>query len=840
MKKYKVSGMTCAACSARVEKAVRSVDGVTSCAVNLLTGQMSVEGNAGNDEVIYAVNSAGYGCEGEKSEGKTKSATSVDDEKKALITRLVSSTILLFVLMYISMGHVMWGWPLPTVLAETHTAAALTELLLTTSIMVINQRFFISGWKSLVHRSPNMDALVSLGSVAAFIYSVCLMFPLAASEALGDHAAAMEYLHGMYFESAAMILTLITIGKMLEARSKGKTTDALKALMSLAPETARIIVDGKEIDVPIGEVKRGDFFAVRPGGKIPVDGVVTEGKSSVDESMLSGESLPVDKNEGDRVSAGSVNLSGYIVCEAEKVGEDTTLSQIIRLVSDASATKAPISRVADKVSGIFVPVVMAIAVVAALVWLAVGASVGDALERGITVLVISCPCALGLATPVAVMVGSGVGARNGILFKTAAALEECGRISAVALDKTGTITEGRPSVTDIITADNVNEEELLSAALGLEMKSEHPLSRAVVEKAEANGIPPMPCEDFEIVPGGGVRGKLDGESSYGGNSSFVGFQCDISETLINEGNRLSDEGKTPMYFCRGEKTLGIIAVADKVKADSAKAVAKMREQGLRVVMITGDNKRAAGAIAREAGISEIYASVLPADKERIVRELQSSGKVAMIGDGINDAPALTAADVGIAIGAGTDIAVDSADIALMKSRLTDAVKAINLSRGTLRNIRENLFWAFFYNVLGIPLAAGVFTHMLGWDLNPMFAAAAMSLSSFCVVTNALRLRFIDLNKIRKSKKISGRNYNHNSAVLTNEKEKRSMEKVIKIEGMMCSHCEGRVKKCLEELDGVSEAIVSHESGTAKLTLTSDVSDDIIDKAVADQGYAVIK
>ena len=831
MKKYTVTGMTCAACSARVEKAVRGVAGVTNCSVNLLTGQMAVEGDAGAEAVISAVTSAGYGCTEEGAAQKTdvRADTAVKGERNSLIVRLVLSAVLLIFLMYISMGHVMLGWPLPPFLTKTHMAAALAELILTTAIMVINQRFFVSGWKSFMHRSPNMDALVALGSGAAFIYSLCLMFSLASAEAAGDHMAAMEHLHGMYFESAAMILTLITVGKMLEAHSKGKTTDALKALMSLAPEVATVIVDGRELEVPIGEVKKGDIFVVRPGGRIPVDGIVTEGSSSVDESMLSGESIPVDKSVGNTVSAGSVNLSGYITCEAEKVGEDTTLSQIIRLVSDASATKAPISRVADKVSGIFVPVVIVISLVTIAVWLILGAGVGAALERGITVLVISCPCALGLATPVAVMVGSGSGARHGILFKTAAALEECGRVSVVALDKTGTVTEGHPTVTNIIPAAGVDEADLLATALSLEMKSEHPLARAVVEKAEESGTVPMNCGDFEAVPGGGLRGTVNGESAHGGNVSFVGAICDVEADLIEAGNRLSDAGRTPMYFERGGKCLGIIAVADRVKKDSAEAVARMREQGLRVVMITGDNQRVADAIAREAGIDEVYSSVLPADKERIVRELGSHGKVAMVGDGINDAPALTAADVGIAIGAGTDIAVDSADVVLMKSRLTDAVRAVNLSRGTLRNIHENLFWAFFYNVLGIPLAAGVFSGLFGWNLNPMFAAAAMSLSSFCVVTNALRLRFIDLDK---TKKIPHRG--------ENKKEKTTMEKTVKIEGMMCGHCEGRVKKALEALDGVVEAVVSHETGTAKLTLTGDVSDAVIEKAITDQGYTVVK
>ena len=830
MKQYQVTGMSCAACSARVEKAVSKVPGVTACSVSLLTNSMGVEGTAGEQAVIAAVEAAGYGASVKGAPAAAAPAADdplADHETPALKRRLYSSLVFLVALMYLSMGHMMWGWPAPAFLAENHVAMGLVQLLLTAIIMVINQRFFISGFKSLWHRSPNMDTLVALGSTASFVYSVYALFAMTGAQARGDATQVMGWMHEFYFESAAMILTLITVGKMLEARSKGRTTDALKGLMKLAPQTATLLVDGQERTVPIGDVKQGDLFVVRPGENIPVDGVVLEGHSAVNESALTGESIPVDKAEGDAVSAATVNQSGFLRCQATRVGEDTTLSQIIRMVSDAAATKAPIAKVADRVSGVFVPVVIAIALIATAVWLATGADFGYALARGISVLVISCPCALGLATPVAIMVGNGKGAKNGILFKTAVSLEEAGKVRVVALDKTGTITTGQPRVTDVLPAPGITDEQLIAAAYALEQKSEHPLAHAVVERAQNLGLKAQEVSDFAALPGNGLTAMLDGEALSGGSLAFISGRTEVSGDMRAQADHLSGEGKTPLLFSRGGRLLGMIAVADAIKPESPQAVRELQNMGIRVVMLTGDNQRTAEAIGRQAGVDQVIAGVLPDGKESVIRSLQSQGKVAMVGDGINDAPALTRADIGIAIGAGTDVAIDAADVVLMNSHLTDVPAAIRLSRATLRNIHENLFWAFIYNIIGIPLAAGVFIPLLGWQLNPMFGAAAMSLSSFCVVTNALRLNLFDPHSARKDHKIKF------------AKEPKTMQNTLKIEGMMCTHCSGRVKKALEELPGVVSAEVSHENGTAVVTMSAPVDDATLKKAVEDQGYQVV-
>ncbi len=833
MKQYNVTGMSCAACSARVEKAVLKLDGVTACSVSLLTNSMGVEGDVKPEEVIAAVESAGYGAtlkgSERKSDNSEKDDNLKDTETPALLKRLIASLVFLIVLMYFSMGHMMWGFPLPEFMENNHIAMGLIQLLLTAAVMVINQKFFISGFKALFNRAPNMDTLVALGSSAAFVYSTYALFAMTSAQLAGDMNGVMTYMHELYFESAAMILTLITVGKMLEARSKGKTTDALKSLIKLAPKTAVILVDGNETQVSVDKVKKGDIFVVRPGESIPVDGIIIEGNSAVNESALTGESIPVDKSKGDVVSAATINQSGFIKCEASRVGEDTTLSQIIKMVSDASATKAPIAKAADKVSGVFVPVVIAIAIITAAVWLMVGESVGSALARAISVLVISCPCALGLATPVAIMVGSGVGAKNGILFKTAESLEQSGKIKIVALDKTGTITKGEPKVTDILAFES-DKTELLKTALALECKSEHPLAKAVVKRASEDGLITEEVDELKIFSGSGLSGILEGEAVYGGNLRYVSEFTQIPNKAITTAEKLADEGKTPLYFVKGKKLLGIIAVADEIKEDSAEAVKELHNMGLHVVMLTGDNEKTAKAVGKLAGVDEVIAGVLPDGKEKVVSKLRQKGRVAMVGDGINDAPALTSADVGIAIGAGTDVAIDAADVVLMKSRLSDVPAAIRLGRATLRNIHENLFWAFIYNAIGIPIAAGLFIPLFGWRLNPMFAAAAMSLSSFCVVTNALRLNFV---KIRK-------NNIKTETVKTIEKENVKMEKTIKIEGMMCPHCEATVKKTLEELDGVTQAVASHEKGTAVVTLEKDVSFETLKKAVEDKGYTVIE
>lgn len=833
MKQYNITGMSCAACSARVEKAVSKLDGVTSCSVSLLTNSMGVEGDIIPEEVIAAVESAGYGAALKGAESKAEKSENADNlkdtETPALKKRLIASLVFLVVLMYLSMGHMMWGFPVPQFLENNHIAMGLIQLLLTGVVMMINQKFFISGFKALFNRAPNMDTLVALGSSAAFIYSTYALFAMTGAQLAGDMNAVMSYMHELYFESAAMILTLITVGKMLEARSKGKTTDALKSLIKLAPKTAVILIDGKETQVSIDKVKKGDIFVVRPGESIPVDGIIIDGNSAVNESALTGESIPVDKSKGDIVSAATINQSGFIKCEASRVGEDTTLSQIIKMVSDASATKAPIAKAADKVSGVFVPVVIGIAIITAAVWLLAGENVGFSLARAISVLVISCPCALGLATPVAIMVGSGVGAKNGILFKTAESLEQSGKIKIVALDKTGTITKGEPKVTDIITFE-ADKTELMKTALALECKSEHPLANAVVAKASDEGFVPDEVEEFKISSGSGLSGILNGEAAYGGNLRYVSNFAQIPDNAITTAENLANEGKTPLYFVKGNKLLGIIAVADEIKEDSAEAVKELHNMGLHVVMLTGDNEKTANAVGKLAGVDEVIAGVLPDGKEKVVSKLRQKGRVAMVGDGINDAPALTSADVGIAIGAGTDVAIDAADVVLMKSRLSDVPAAIKLGRATLRNIHENLFWAFIYNAIGIPIAAGVFIPIFGWRLNPMFAAAAMSLSSFCVVTNALRLNFV---KIRK-------NNIKTETVETIEKENVKMEKIIKIEGMMCPHCEATVKKTLEQLDGVTQAVASHEKGTAVVTLENDVPFETLKKAVEDKGYTVIE
>ena len=839
MEQYTVTGMSCAACSARVEKAVSKVPGVTSCSVSLLTNSMGVEGTASPEAIVKAVEDAGYGAS-KKGAEKAASASAADAEDAlkdretpALKRRLIASLVFLVVLMYISMGHMMWGWPLPAALAENHVAMGLTQLLLTVAVMVINQKFFISGFKGLIHGAPNMDTLVALGSGASFVYSTYALFAMTDAQLRGDTAGVMQYMHEFYFESAAMILTLITVGKMLEARSKGRTTDALKGLMKLAPKTAVLLRGGAEVTVPIAEVRKGDVFVVRPGENIPVDGVVLEGSSAVNESALTGESIPVDKAAGDAVSAATMNQSGFLRCEATRVGEDTTLSQIIRMVSDAAATKAPIAKVADKVSGVFVPIVIAIAVVAIIVWMLAGQTFGYALARGISVLVISCPCALGLATPVAIMVGSGMGAKNGILFKTAVSLEETGKVQIVALDKTGTITSGEPRVTDILPAESVTEAELLAAAAALEKKSEHPLARAILQLAGERSMEIAEVEGFEAKPGSGLVATLAGDALAGGNLKFISAQAAVPAGLRTAAETLAEAGKTPLFFSRAGRLIGIIAVADVIKPDSPAAVRELQNMGIRVVMLTGDNARTAKAIGREAGVDEVIAGVLPEGKESVIRELKTQGKVMMVGDGINDAPALTRADIGAAIGAGTDIAIDAADVVLMKSRLSDVPAAIRLSRATLRNIHENLFWAFIYNVIGIPLAAGVWIPLFGWQLNPMFGAAAMSLSSVCVVTNALRLNFFNIRSAKRDKKIK------TVEVKIEAKETATMEKTMKIEGMMCAHCEARVKKCLEALPQVDEAVVSHERGTAVLKLNADVSDDVLKKAVEDQGYEVV-
>ena len=828
--------MSCAACSARVEKAVGKVPGVTSCSVSLLTNSMGVEGTASPEAVIKAVQDAGYGA---SEKGASKQSASMAENEKALEDhatpalkrRLIWSVGFLIVLMYFSMGHMMWGWPLPHFYDDNHVAMGLTQLLLTVIIMVINQKFFISGFKSLWHRAPNMDTLVALGATAAFVYSTYALFAMTGAQVRGDMDAVMDYMMDFYFESAAMILTLITVGKMLEARSKGKTTDALKSLMKLAPKTATVVRDGQEVTVPIEQVQRDDVFVVRPGESIPVDGVVLEGTSAVNESALTGESVPADKTPGDAVSAATVNQSGFLRCRATRVGEDTTLSQIIQMVSDAAATKAPIAKIADQVSGVFVPAVIGIALMTTIVWLLIGKPVGYALARGISVLVISCPCALGLATPVAIMVGSGLGAKNGILFKTAASLEETGRIEIVALDKTGTITSGEPKVTDILPAEGVSAEELLRLANTLERKSEHPLAKAILEYAKEQNVSAEEVADFQALPGNGLTATLDGKALCGGNDTFIGTTAPVSPEMKAQAAALAEAGKTPLWFSYDGRLLGVVAVADVIKEDSPQAVRELQNMGIRVVMITGDNERTAKAIGAQAGVDQVIAGVLPDGKEREIRKLKTEGKVAMVGDGINDAPALTRADIGVAIGAGTDVAIDAADVVLMKSRLSDVPAAIRLSRATLRNIYENLFWAFFYNTIGIPLAAGVFIP-LGLTLNPMFGAAAMSLSSFCVVSNALRLNLFKLRDARHDHKHVKHSKKHE------EKEKNEMEKTLKITGMMCGHCEARVKKALEAVEGVAEAKVSHESGTAVVTLNVPVEDAVLKKAVEDQDYKV--
>ena len=840
MKQYHVTGMSCAACSSRVEKAVSKVPGVESCSVSLLTNSMGVEGTASSESVIAAVEAAGYGASckgsgvasGETSGGGASGAAGdaellEDQETPVLKKRLIWSIVFLIVLMYFSMGHMMWGWPVPEAMADNHVAMGLLQLLLTAAVMVINQKFFVSGFRSLLHRAPNMDTLVALGSTAAFGYSTYALFAMTGAQVRGDMDGVMQYMHEFYFETAAMILALITVGKMLEARSKGKTTDALKNLMKLAPKTAVILRDGGEVEVPVEQVAKGDVFVVRPGENIPVDGIVLEGVSAVNEAALTGESIPADKAPGDQVSAATVNQSGFLKCEASRVGEDTTLSQIIKMVSDAAATKAPIAKIADKVSGVFVPAVIGIAVVTILVWLFAGQSLGYALARGISVLVISCPCALGLATPVAIMVGNGMGAKNGILFKTAVSLEEAGKVNTVVLDKTGTITKGEPKVTDIIPAEGITETALLELAYALEVKSEHPLAGAVVSRAKELEMTAAEVTEFVVLPGNGLTACLDGKTLIGGSLSFMEQKIGASDGIRSRAQRLAEEGKTPLLFARDEEILGIIAVADIIKEDSPEAIRQLQNMGIEVVMLTGDNERTAAAVGRQAGVDQVIAGVLPDGKEAEIRRLKRRGKVAMVGDGINDAPALTRADIGIAIGAGTDVAIDAADVVLMNSHLSDVPAAIRLSRATLKNIHENLFWAFIYNIIGIPLAAGVWIPLLGWQLNPMFGAAAMSLSSFCVVTNALRLNFFDMRNAAKDKKIK------------RKQEETTMEKTMKIEGMMCGHCEATVKKALEALDGVDHADVSHEQDQAVVTLKDDVADDVLKKAVEDKDYNVI-
>ena len=840
MEQYHVTGMSCAACSSRVEKAVSKVPGVESCSVSLLTNSMGVEGTASPEAVIAAVEAAGYGasCKGRgagtsggsgngASGGGAEADLLEDTETPVLKKRLIWSIIFLVVLMYFSMGHMMWGWPVPEAMADNHVAMGLLQLLLTAAVMVINQKFFISGFRSLWHRAPNMDTLVALGSTAAFGYSTYSLFAMTGAQVQGDMDGVMQYMHEFYFETAAMILALITVGKMLEARSKGKTTDALKNLMKLAPKTAVVLRDGAETEVPVEQVVKGDLFVVRPGENIPVDGIVLEGISAVNEAALTGESIPADKKPGDQISAATVNQSGFLKCEASRVGEDTTLSQIIKMVSDAAATKAPIAKIADKVSGVFVPAVIGIAAVTIVIWLLCGQSIGYALARGISVLVISCPCALGLATPVAIMVGNGMGAKNGILFKTAVSLEEAGKVNTVVLDKTGTITKGEPKVTDLIMAEGVSEAELLETAYALEARSEHPLAGAVVAMAEGKKLKVCDVQDFMILPGNGLTAVNNGDQLIGGSLTFLSERIGVPDDVKTVAQRLAEEGKTPLLFARSKKILGVIAVADVIKEDSPEAIHQLQNMGIEVVMLTGDNERTAAAVGKQAGVDQVIAGVLPDGKEAEIRRLRRKGKVAMVGDGINDAPALTRADIGIAIGAGTDVAIDAADVVLMNSKLSDVPAAIRLSRATLKNIHENLFWAFIYNIIGIPLAAGVWIPLFGWQLNPMFGAAAMSLSSFCVVTNALRLNLFDMRNAAKDKQIK------------RKQEETTMEKTMKIEGMMCGHCEATVKKALEALDGVDHADVSHEQDQAVVTLKEDVADDVLEKAVEDKDYNVV-
>lgn len=830
MKKFNVTGMSCAACSSRVEKVVSKVEGVQSCSVSLLTNSMGVEGSASDESIIAAVEKAGYGASVAGAEKKQSDETDQlkDKDTPVLMHRLIASVGFLAVLMYISMGHMMLGWPLPNFFTDNHIAMGLVQLLLCVIIMVINQKFFISGFKGLIHRSPNMDTLVALGSGASFVYSVYALFAMTDAQVKGNAELVMSYMHEFYFESAAMILTLITVGKMLEAHSKGKTTNALKALLNLAPKKATLLIDGKETEVTVDKVKKGDVFVVRPGESIPVDAEITDGSTAVDESALTGESIPVDKVVGDTVSAGTINKSGFIKCSATAVGEDTALSQIIKMVSDAAATKAPVAKIADKVSGVFVPAVIVIALITIAVWLLCGQTIGYALARGISVLVISCPCALGLATPVAIMVGNGMGARKGILFKTAASLEEAGKTQVAVLDKTGTITKGEPKVTDVIPF-GISENELLQYAYSIETKSEHPLAKAVIAKAQEIGLVPYEITGFKAESGNGLSGEYNGEKIIGGSKKYISSLINISNDISSRADSLSKEGKTPLFFMKGDKLLGIIAVADVIKEESPKAIKQLQNMGIKVVMLTGDNERTAKAVGKLAGVDEVIAGVMPDGKEKVVAELKKQGKVLMVGDGINDAPALTRADIGMAIGSGTDIAIDAADVVFMKSKLTDVPAAVRLSRKTLRNIHENLFWAFIYNVIGIPLAAGVWIPLLGWQLNPMFGAAAMSLSSFCVVTNALRLNFFDITNPKKDRKIKYKS----------KKDDNAMTKTMKIDGMMCSHCEGRVKQSLEGLAQVSQAEVSHEKGTAVVTLTAEVSNDVLKKTVEDQGYNVI-
>ena len=841
MEQYIVTGMSCAACSSRVEKAVSKVPGVTSCSVSLLTNSMGVEGTASEQEIIKAVTDAGYGAS-KKGEGTAKTQSSSvsagedmlkDRTTPALKKRLIASLGFLIVLMYFSMGHMMWGWPVPGFMKDNHVMMGLLQMLLTIAVMVINQKFFISGFKGLIHRAPNMDTLVALGSGASFVYSTYALFAMTDAQMHGDMDAVMSYMHDFYFESAAMILALITVGKMLEARSKGKTTDALKGLMKLAPKTAVVIRGEKEVQVSIEQVQKGDCFVVKPGENIPVDGEVIEGNSAVNESALTGESIPVDKAVGDKVSAATVNQSGYLKCRATRVGEDTTLSQIIQMVSDAAATKAPIAKIADRVSGVFVPMVITIAVLTIIVWLIAGQSIGFALSRGIAVLVISCPCALGLATPVAIMVGNGMGARNGIMFKTAVSLEETGKMQIVALDKTGTITSGEPKVTDIIPAAGVTEDTLLKCAYALENKSEHPLARAILENAKEENAGIEEVTGFQALPGNGLTAILDDHTLYGGNYTFISSKVSVDGDIQKKAEKLAEAGKTPLFFGNEDRLLGVIAVADVIKEDSPQAIKELQNMGIHVVMLTGDNERTAKAIGQQAGVDEVIAGVLPEGKEQVIRKLKEKGKVAMVGDGINDAPALTRADMGIAIGAGTDVAIDAADVVLMKSRLSDVPAAIRMSRATLRNIHENLFWAFFYNIIGIPLAAGVWYPLFGWKLNPMFGAAAMSLSSFCVVSNALRLNLFKMYDASKDKKLKAKKEKKRS-----KKEDKTMKKIMHIEGMMCGHCEAAVKKALEALPQVDEAVVSHEAGTAELTLNAEIADDVLKKTVEDKDYTV--
>lgn len=847
MEQYNVTGMSCAACSARVEKAVSKVPGVTSCSVSLLTNSMGVEGTASAHDIITAVEQAGYGASlkggGSQQQVSMSEAEEAleDHETPILKRRLIASVGFLLVLMYFSMGHMMWGWPLPAFFDDNHVAMGLVQLLLAGIVMVINQKFFISGFKSLWHRAPNMDTLVALGSMASFVWSVYALFAMTRAQVDGDSAAVMNYMMEFYFESAAMILTLITVGKMLEARSKGKTTDALKSLMKLAPKTAVVLRDGQETTVPIEQVHKGDIFVVRPGENIPVDGVIVEGTSAVNESALTGESIPVDKAAGDLVSAATVNQSGFIKCEATRVGEDTTLSQIIKMVSDAAATKAPIAKIADRVSGVFVPAVITIAIITTIIWLLTGHEFGYALARGISVLVISCPCALGLATPVAIMVGNGMGARNGILFKTAVSLEEAGKVQIVALDKTGTITSGQPEVTDLLPADGISEQDLLTTAFALEKKSEHPLAKAILKHAEEQNLTTPEVTDFHALPGNGLSAVLNNETLIGGSMKFISSQVNVPAALSQKAEKLAEEGKTPLLFARNGKLVGIIAVADVIKEDSPQAVKELQNMGIRVVMLTGDNERTAKAIGAQAGVDDVIAGVLPDGKESVIRSLKEQGKVAMVGDGINDAPALTRADIGIAIGAGTDIAIDAADVVLMKSRLSDVPAAVRLSRATLKNIHENLFWAFFYNVIGIPLAAGVWIPIFGWTLNPMFGAAAMSLSSFCVVTNALRLNLFKIHDTKKDKKIKQatsieikNDYNNKK-----EKEQKTMVKVtVNVEGMMCGHCEAHVNEAIKKAFGVEDVVSSHENNTTVFTAPEKVDEDKIRQTIKDAGYEV--